>query len=65
MSEETSIEILKDGPYVVKNLKDLKNSKGEKLQTSETTALCRCGKSNNKPFCDGTHTKIGFKDEKN
>lgn len=33
---------------------------GEKLQTPPTYALCRCGHSSNKPFCDGTHTKINF-----
>ncbi len=34
--------------------------KGEAFKTSETYALCRCGQSSKKPFCDGTHTKIDF-----
>lgn len=45
------------GPKVVENLK---NFKGESLSTTVGIALCRCGKSNNKPFCDGTHSIIGF-----
>jgi CDGSH-type Zn-finger protein len=32
----------------------------EEVVERETIALCRCGHSNNKPFCDGTHRKIGF-----
>jgi CDGSH-type Zn-finger protein len=32
----------------------------EELVERETIALCRCGHSSNKPFCDGTHRKIGF-----
>jgi CDGSH-type Zn-finger protein len=53
-----------NGPYVVKNLETLRNSKAEKLDTKEVIALCRCGGSANKPFCDGTHSKIGFSDAK-
>jgi CDGSH-type Zn-finger protein len=53
-----------NGPYVVKNLGTLRNSKAEKLETKEVVALCRCGGSANKPFCDGTHSKIGFSDTK-
>ncbi len=50
-----------NGPYIVKNLKSLTDSKGVAIQTTgEMVVLCRCGKSNNKPFCDGTHRKIGF-----
>ena len=37
---------------------------GEGASTEHYT-LCRCGGSKNKPFCDGTHWHIGFKDEKN
>ena len=49
-----------NGPYVVKDLKTLRISDGKNLDTKETIALCRCGGSANKPFCDGTHAKIGF-----
>ena len=48
-----------DGPYIVKNLKNLTNQKGS-INIEETIALCRCGRSSNKPYCDGSHTKIGF-----
>ena len=44
-------------PRVVENLK---NSEGEPLSTIRGVALCRCGASNNKLFCDGTHEIIGF-----
>ena len=36
---------------------------GEPFETREPFALCRCGGSSNKPFCDGTHAQIGFEDE--
>ena len=53
-----------NGPYVVKDLETFQNSKGEQLETQPTVALCRCGGSKKKPFCDKTHAKIGFSDEK-
>ena len=53
-----------NGPYLVNGLTTLTNSRGEAIATKETIALCRCGASNNKPFCDGTHAKIGFEDSK-
>lgn len=43
-----TIKALKDGPYVVS------------VDGKKVTALCRCGASNAKPNCDGSHTKIGF-----
>jgi CDGSH-type Zn-finger protein len=49
-----------NGPYIVKGLERLRNSKGETLPTRATIALCRCGHSSKKPFCDGTHAQVGF-----
>ena len=43
-----------------KTVENLQNSKGELLSTVSGVALCRCGASKNKPFCDGTHSIIGF-----
>ena len=60
------IRPLPNGPYYLINdtepkvVENLKNFKGESLSTTVGIALCRCGKSNNKPFCDGTHSIIGF-----
>jgi CDGSH-type Zn-finger protein len=57
---------LPNGPYYLINdmepkvVENLKNFKGEPLSTTVGIALCRCGKSNRKPFCDGTHSIIGF-----
>ena len=49
-----------NGPYLVTNVENLVNSKGERLEARPRMALCRCGGSANKPFCDGTHARIGF-----
>lgn len=65
MSQSTLIECKPDGPYVVKDLENLKDSRGDSIPTKPVIALCRCGGSANKPFCDGAHWKLGFKYEKN
>ncbi len=52
-----------NGPYLVKNLENLAD-KGGPIETKQTMALCRCGGSANKPFCDGTHARNGFSSEK-
>jgi len=49
-----------NGPYLVTNAETLLNWLGEPLPTRPQMALCRCGGSANKPFCDGTHARIGF-----
>jgi CDGSH-type Zn-finger protein len=60
--EKPSIESTKNGPYMVKNLENLKNYKGEPLKTFKVMVLCRCGHSGRKPFCDGQHWYVDFKD---
>jgi CDGSH-type Zn-finger protein len=56
----TVIEQRENGPLVVKNCGDLRLSDGSAAETRPVMALCRCGGSSNKPFCDGTHKKKGF-----
>lgn len=51
-----------NGPYLVKNLEGFENSKGEALPVKPVVALCRCGGSASKPYCDGTHKTNGFSD---
>ena len=54
------VQAMKDGPLVVQGTFDVFNEKGEKLKHMAMTSFCRCGASNNPPFCDGFHRKIGF-----
>jgi len=63
IENKPTIDPAKDGPYIVKGIKNLTNQKGA-VETNDTMALCRCGGSSNKPFCDGTHSKIAFNSEK-
>jgi CDGSH-type Zn-finger protein len=58
--DKLSIEYVVNGPYLVKNLQNFRNSKGEAIGTKTVMQLCSCGRSRNKPFCDGTHQKIDF-----
>ena len=61
--ERPTIKPAPDGPYLVKHLQQFSNRKGD-IEARATMALCRCGGSANKPFCDGTHTKIAFSSAK-
>ena len=59
---ETTITPLDDGPYLVKGPVKLVDASGAEFQVGgKTVALCRCGASSTKPFCDGTHVKVRFK----
>lgn len=58
---EVSIRPLKNGPLIVEGLVDLFDTDGNQVTSEKPRlALCRCGASSNKPFCDGTHSAIGF-----
>ena len=56
------ITIRPNGPYLVEGEVELSDVNGERVDTTDRPriALCRCGASVTKPFCDGTHSKIGF-----
>jgi CDGSH-type Zn-finger protein len=57
---EVSITVKKNGPYIVKGLVTLTDAQGNVYPAKENMALCRCGGSTTKPFCDGTHSRTGF-----
>ena len=58
----TTITVTADGPYVVSGEVEMRNEAGVLVRTARTVALCRCGQSGNKPYCDGTHGRVGFRD---
>lgn len=58
---EITIEILTNGPMLVRGFITLKDKEGNEVRKGPVTALCRCGATKNKPFCDGAHSRIGFK----
>ena len=72
--EDCRIKVCHNGPYLVSGRIPLNSMIidcdqqgipgnwviGKNFNTSEIYSLCRCGQSNNKPFCDGTHTKVNF-----
>ena len=62
---ESAIFVAPDGPYLVTGATELRNAVFGPGASTERFALCRCGGSSSKPFCDGTHRRIGFRDEKN
>jgi CDGSH-type Zn-finger protein/uncharacterized Fe-S cluster protein YjdI len=57
------ISLAKDGPILVKGNVTVVGGAGRASWQGRQVALCRCGESNNKPFCDGQHKKAGFKSE--
>ena len=60
---ELSIKPLTDGPLLFNGNLTIYASTGRKAWQGEKAALCRCGASKNKPFCDGSHVAAGFKSD--
>jgi CDGSH-type Zn-finger protein len=65
---EPSISLVEDpamkcsGPIWVRGGVRIQAADGQSYEVRNRVTLCRCGESQNKPFCDGTHADVGFKD---
>ncbi|MBA4179889.1 MAG: iron-binding protein [Anaerolinea sp.] len=57
---DVSINIRDNGPYLVKGGVVVLDADGNSYEVKDMVALCRCGHSANKPFCDGTHKTAEF-----
>lgn len=61
MSDKANLNFVKDGPIKLTGEIDIAAADGKVLKVQDSTSFCRCGASGNKPFCDGSHERIGFK----
>jgi len=57
--QPAEVRILKDGPIMIKGVFNFRDSSGNITSGLQEIYICRCGGSSNKPFCDGTHKRIG------
>ena len=60
-SLNTKVEVLENGPLLIYGTLKVTNKDGSTEIKNKTTAFCRCGASENKPYCDGAHVKNNFK----
>ncbi len=63
-AEATDLEVVPatNGPFLVRGSCVIQDAFGDPACSADGKALCRCGHSNNKPFCDGSHKRVGFQD---
>jgi CDGSH-type Zn-finger protein len=60
----TKITPYRNGPYLVRGPFTMLDQEGNEIELKrQIVALCRCGRSQTRPFCDGTHKAIGFRAE--
>jgi CDGSH-type Zn-finger protein len=59
--QPVSIRLCADGPLALSGPVEIVSASGAVVQRTHTPTLCRCGHSENKPYCDGSHARIGFR----
>jgi CDGSH-type Zn-finger protein len=57
---DATLTPIDNGPYLVQGRITVLDAEGNPYEVGNTIALCRCGNSSTKPFCDGTHEKTSF-----
>lgn len=57
---EAEARVMEDGPLVIKGSFTVYDTEGKELRHLGMSSFCRCGSSNDLPYCDGTHRKIGY-----
>lgn len=62
MADTPKVEERKNGPLVVRGVTRMDGPDGQPVEVKPVMALCRCGASKHKPFCDGSHAKVDFRD---
>lgn len=59
-TEITQVEVMRNGPLLIQGTIQVIDAEGVKSNKHKTTAFCRCGQSETKPYCDGSHRKVKF-----
>jgi len=62
MTKKNIIVAIENGPFHIVGDLQLKNGNGDLIEKTDELYLCRCGKSNNKPYCDGQHKEHSFEE---
>ena len=65
MLNNIKVTLIKDGPMILEGELLIQKESGEIIRSTNRTVLCRCGASESKPFCDGSHKNIEFKASNN
>ena len=60
---QTTVEVRPNGPLFLRGEIQIRNAGGDIIREDTRVALCRCGYSSNKPFCDGSHRRVQFEEQ--